>query len=236
MNFKTKLFLCAAPYIAAAGCAFGILTTAIQESDETSQALEGLKSEQEALSRKSFAAIKAQKKKEQLEKEISSLRDSVPKKPDIDLLNIDLEKMANEAGINFVSFTPPDAEALKRAGLDDKKEPDKKDKTKKETSKTASNKVNPSDLGLEKATMQIKLMGDYPALVEFIHKLESYQRIVGINMMEAYIPKKKESADKAESDSQEAELPDDSKPGEGDLQGDPKQLTISLLVNAYYLP
>lgn len=240
MNVKTKVFLCLAPYLAAAGCAFGVLTTAIQESDETRQALEGLQSEQETLSKKSFAAIKAQQKKAELEKEISSLRNAVPKSPDIDLLNIDLEKMANESGINLVSFVPPDQETLKKAGLDDKKDDKNKDKSKKpaEPNKANAPKINPSDLGLEKTTMQIKLMGEYPALVEFIHKLESYQRIVGISTLEAYIPKKKESKKEAGEgeENKGPELADESKPGDDDTQGNPKELAISLLVNAYYLP
>jgi len=248
MDLRTKAILCIVPFLVAAYVGFALAAPAVQLWQEKAAAVEEKRKEHEDLENKLRAKAKIQKEKADLNAAIDKLRDSVPKRPELELLNIDLEKMALESGIDIITFKEMDKDGLKTAGIQDeallekpslqkgKEEMAKKVKTamtpvtgpKKDGAK--EEKTGPPDTGLANLTLQIKVIGDYLSLMDFVKKLETYQRVVALTSIDSHIPKKMKEAKATK------ELPDDATPSEDDEQGDTKRLQTTILLTTYYLP
>jgi Tfp pilus assembly protein PilO len=251
MDVRTKAIVCVLPFAIAGYLGFALAAPAITTWQEKSATLEAKKKEEEELKTKLLARAKLQKEKKEIETSIDSLRGAVPKKPELELLNIDLEKMATESGMEVISFKEPDGETLKKAGIEDKAPEAPSMQKGKEA---MANKVKAAmapvtgpagaaakaaggatasadpDAGLAKVTMQVKVMGDYLGLMELVKKLETYQKVVAISSLEFHVPKKQETKKGV------IELPDDVAPKEDDIQGNAKELQITFLLTSYYLP
>lgn len=272
MDVKTKMAVCVLPFVIAGGVGFALAYPAYNEYATKASAVEEKKTEAADLEGKLVNRNKVAKEKKDLDSTINQLRSSVPRRPDTELLNLDLEKMALESGLEMVAFKEADKDLKKRAGIpeeDTSADGTNMSKGKDKLAARVKNTVGaagaaaagagaavagaaagaagakagakpgaadagktppPPDAGLLKAIMQVKLIGDYKSLMTFVHKLETYQRVVAISEVKTTIPKASKDSKKA------SELPDETEPNEDEAQGNPNQLNISLVLTAYYLP
>jgi Tfp pilus assembly protein PilO len=251
MDIKIKALLAIAPF-AIAGTVGGTMAyPAYQDYSAKQTTLEEKKHEEEELQTKLAGKAKLLNEKKEMEAALEKLRGSIPKKPDLELLNIDLEKMCTESGMDLVSFKEADKEQLKSLGEEDPSAGKTsaqllKDKI-KGTAKTAtaasanggegsagSGKKGASatpDTGLSKVVASVKCIGDYAGLMDLVRKMETYQRVITISELKTGVPKKV-AADK----NKKVELPDDGSLSDTEEAGDYRRLNVSFLVTTYYLP
>lgn len=119
MDIKVKALLAIAPFGIAIAAGVCLTMPAFEEYNTKSATVDEKKHEQEELVTKLNGKAKLTREKVQIEASVAKLRNNVPKKPDIELLNIDLEKMCDESGLDLVSVGEPDKETLKKAGLEE---------------------------------------------------------------------------------------------------------------------
>lgn len=245
MDHRVKAVVVVIPFIVAISLWFMLTAPAIQEANDKSQQVEDKQREYQDLQAKLASRAKLQKERQQIEEEISRLRSSVPKSPDLDLLNIDIEKMCLDSNLEVLFFGMPPKEGLDKLGLTDEEvkeqvasmEPPKPAPKVDPKAKPGATPAKPeekkptsaeAEAGLSKKILVLRTMGDYPAMVEFVRKLETYQRVVGIVSMKVFVPKKQSSTT--------PELPDEVPPSEDEPQGNTKRLVMQLVLKAYYLP
>lgn len=256
MDIKIKAVLAIVPFGAAVAIAMTMAMPAWDEYSNKVTQVEGKKSEQEQLQTKLNGKTKLQREKKLIEDQLAMLKDNIPSKPDLQILNLDLEKMCNEAGLDLIAFKEADKEALKKAGIASESEEvtDNQNSLKKQVKgniakatagTTGGNPGTPGakkdkdkevpDAGLKKVYVEVKAIGDYAGLLQLARKLETYQRVVQITEVRATIPGKAKNAATKDLFTTR-ELPDDNVPAEGDLQGDHKRLNLGFLLAAYYQP
>jgi Tfp pilus assembly protein PilO len=119
MDIKIKILACVAPFGIAAAVGFTLLQPAVTEYQDKASNVEKKQQEKTELEGKLANRGKIQKEKKDLEDAIAALRGSVPKKPELDILNIDLEKMALDSGMDLVAIKQPGKDELKKAGIED---------------------------------------------------------------------------------------------------------------------
>ncbi|HEY9792656.1 MAG TPA: hypothetical protein V6D22_19805 [Candidatus Obscuribacterales bacterium] len=263
MDFKMKIVCAVAPFGIAAAVGFSLLQPAFQDYTEKAQNVDTRKHDSEELTAKLADRGKIMKEKTELEAAIESLRGSVPKDPGLDILNIDLEKMALDSGLDLISITAPNKEVLKKAGIADDAEPTTLGSTMAKNKEALANKVKaaaapasaaaaaiagagskgaaaakaPPDAGLAKNILQVKLLGSYSNLMTFTHKLETYQHVLAISDLHVSLPRgAKGTAALAANPWQSKTLPDDSDINEADPPGDPDALNVTMMITSYYLP
>lgn len=255
MDVKIKAVLAILPFGIAIAVGSSLAYPAYTDFTAKAQQVDDKKKEQDELQTKLTARARIQKEKVEMERDISALRDSVPKKAEVEMLNIDLEKMCVESGVDLVSFRSPTSEELKKSGAADP--PPESAGTNMSKGKAAlANKVKDTlapvsgaagaaaaaasgakpkissspDAGLSKFNMQIKVIGDYAGIMQLAKKLESYQRVIAIADLQTSVPKKEANT------ASKGELPDDAVPTESDEVGDYHRLNGTFMITAYYLP
>ena len=249
MDIKVKIAAVLGLFVVAGGVGFSLAWPAYEEWTAKASQLEEKKNEESTLDTKLANSAKIQREKQETEAAIEALRGAIPKKPELEILNIDLEKMCKESNVDLVAFKEADTQTLKDAGLDDDTIKMKtsaqalKDKIKGKvgTAQAASSggaaqakkdKDDNTGTGLSKLILSVKCIGDYADIMKLIRRMETYQRVVAITEVKASIPK----LVKAEK-GKKLELPDiDQQPSETEEQGDYHRLNCSLLLTAYYLP
>ncbi|MBI4532916.1 MAG: hypothetical protein HY711_03130 [Candidatus Melainabacteria bacterium] len=230
MQAKEKVLICAFPYLAGGALWFALTNPAFMAAQDKNNELAEKKKEHVELTTKLAELARLEKEHKSLEEDIQHLRNSVPKSPDLDLFLVDFEKMCLELGMDIISIESPEREKQKLSesveqevlslsggsainalgAIKDQVTPGPK------AAKTPQKaKVGPeADIGLSKLVKQVTVTGDYPNFLELMRKLESYQRVIGINQVEAEIPPEV---------------------GKGKIQ-DVRNLVVSFLMTAYYLP
>lgn len=236
MSPLIKIVICIAPFLIAAYVGFSMLQPSIEEAGLRETEVNEKKAEAETLQRKISDESKMQAKQKQLEADIASLRDSVPKSPDMDLFTIDLEKMCKEAGMDLISIGPSKVDP--NAPVEDKSSKLKKSQDKlKNALKATGTDAKASDKDeedappaneLEETSRQVVVTGDYNGLQKLVHELETYQRVIKINDITSRVPKKETG--------KEIKLPDEAIPSENEPVGNPNMLYISMNLTTYYLP
>lgn len=252
MDVKLKALLAIVPFGIAVAVSSSLAYPAYSDFAAKAQQVEDKKKEQDDLKTKLAARARIIKEQKEIETSIAALRDSVPKQADVEMLNIDLEKMCTESDVELVSFRSASQEELKKAGLEEKPEAAGSNMTKGKAALASKVKdamapvtggaakgagagsmpktSNSTDSGLSKFNMQVKVVGDYAGIMKLAKKLESYQRVVAISELVTSVPKK------TKTDKETGELQDDAVPAESDDLGDYHKLNGSILLTAYYLP
>lgn len=125
--------------------------------------------------------------KHALENDINSLRNAVPKAPYVDLLMLDLERMASESKVNILALEQPDKQSqIEPNDLEELMKP-ARDKMAKipaiikplaATAPGAKPAETPNPLGLKQVTKRLFVTGEYKDLIAFVKHLESYQRVL----------------------------------------------------------
>jgi Tfp pilus assembly protein PilO len=153
---------------------------------------------------------RAEQEKQTLESQIQSLRGSVPKSPELDLLVLDLEKLCQSCDLDLVGVENLGSDAL----LQIKNANDQKAKESggllaigsKVLPKPApipAAKIDTADqTSLKTLPKQVFVTGSYDNFIRLMRKLESYQRVIGINNVSVALPSadnesKAQAADKA---------------------------------------
>lgn len=255
MDVKVKGLIAIAPFGIAIAVGTSLAMPAYTEFSDKSAQADERKVQQEELQTKLAGKAKIQREKKDIEDLIEKLRANVPKKPELELMNIDVEKMCDESDVDLISFGTPTKDDLQKAGVDDKmlEEAQKaKDKLKQglKAAATAASgggiqtaptpppkpgekKEESPDAGLLKSWVQVKIIGDYAGIQKLCKKLETYQRTVNITQMKASVPKREKTIDMKNP---KHELPDEAPLTEAEEQGDHRRLNATLLITAYYLP
>lgn len=236
-----KIVIVLVPFIIAAYVGFSMLQPAMDEATTKEASVTEKRTEAETLQSKLSGEARASKRKAELEKELSSLRESVPKTPETDLFTIDLEKMCKDAGMDLISIGAPNKDNAAPAAEDKSSYLKKKQDRLKNALKggatadakdAAEEDSEPPAPELEETQKQIVVTGDYNGLQKLVHELESYQRVIKINQITSRVPKKETSPTKDAP----VKLPDDAAPGEADQLGNPNMLYIAIDLTTYYLP
>ncbi|MBY0356716.1 MAG: hypothetical protein K2W82_01840 [Candidatus Obscuribacterales bacterium] len=229
MSFNLKIILAVVPVLIAGYVLFSLFPPVWEEVSSKSKVIEEKQGEKSSLDDKLATRGKLIQRKRKLEQSISMLRESVPKNPDLEMFNLDLEKMCEKAGVDLISIAPP-KENKKKAGAKEtflgKKEDDSKTKAKDDKNKTATEPPKPQS-ELSEFEQQVVLTGSFNGLQKLLHELETYQRVVKVKELISHIPKRD---DKAQA------LPADQQVGADEEPGDPEHLYISLRIIAYYSP
>jgi Tfp pilus assembly protein PilO len=199
MQTREKILLCVVGYIIAVVLWFSGASQALTEHQTKSDELDAKLKEQTELKIKLSDLSRLQQEKVKLEGEIDQLRGSVPKSPDIDILIIDLEKMALESGLDLVSVEEPDKDKLRATEAADQeaaapkgaKAPPKPDEGPRALGPApGADKAKPVEVetGLVKQFMIVSAQGNYAGAVEFMKKLQAYQRVIGVSQVEVGYP------------------------------------------------
>jgi Tfp pilus assembly protein PilO len=234
MQFRDKILLCGAPYLVAGFLWFGVTSPALVADQEKNGELAEKQKEHIDLTTRLSDVQRQQEERARLDREIGDLRGSVPKSPDIDILLIDLEKMCLSSNMDIVGIEPPEKEKEKlaqeseptaQAGGAPQARPGLALGQQQLGQALAGNvpgraagaaKAGPGapvETGLSRLVKQVTVTGDYPGLVELMKKLESYQRVISVNQVEAEVPQ--------EVSQKKAAV---------------RHLMVSFLMTAYYLP
>lgn len=174
--------------------------------------------------------------KRTLEGDINSLRNSVPKAPYLDLLMLDLERMASESKVNILALEQPEKASgpSETNDLEELMKPIKPNQSKvlpqlkpfvapTPTASNAKPAEAPNPLGLKQVTKRLFVTGEYQDLIAFVKHLETYQRVISLKDLSVAIAAGDNTASKnaAAERAQKLKL---TKP------------VMSFLLNVYYLP
>ncbi len=171
------------------------------------------------------------KERDALVSDIASLRNAVPKAANLDLLLIDLEKLATQANVDMIGVETPGSEDLKASQkemgelLEDiKGKPQKPSATAAKPAPVAAKPADVgSEFGLKQIDREVYITGSYASMVQFIRNIEAYERVMGVSHVVIALPKKesKGDADKASDRAKKLKL---------------DQPVMCFLLSVYYLP
>ncbi|MBC7999446.1 MAG: hypothetical protein IAF58_15955 [Leptolyngbya sp.] len=209
-----------------------LLYPTIIEDTEKSTDLTQHVQQKEQLDTKLKDRLKIAQEKQALEADIASLRNAVPKDANIDLLLIDLEKLALRAGVDLIGVEAPGAEDVKASQkdiMDMLGKPDPKNSAAAAEKKVSVSptKNKPADLGSELGLQQIDreifVTGNYSSMVQFVRNIEAYERIMGVSHVVIAVPKQdsRGESDKSSDRGKKLKL---------------SQPVMSFLLSIYYLP
>lgn len=232
MNSRTRLLIVLGPLLISLTAAFALVYPTFLEwqaaKDELAKQEDELRDLQGKLAEKAGLASNHKS----LEADINGLRNEVPRAPYLDLLMLDLERMANAAGVDIISVEKleeksnaaaadgADLEVLNSAGalVKDNKLLDKNKVQDKDKKTDAAN-----SMGVKQITRRLYLTGNYSALITFMKRLESYQRVLSVKELDVAIGARPDgqSQSPASQKAQKLKL---------------TQPVLSFLLNVYYLP
>lgn len=178
--------------------------------------------------------LRIDREKQALVADIASLRNAVPKEANVDLLLIDLERLAKQANVDLIGFETPGTEDVKESRkemvemLEDLKGKQAKPKP-KETKPAAAAPLasKPADvgseLGLKQIDKEVYVTGNYASMVQFVRNIEAYERVMGVSHVVIAVPKEEAKAetDKASDRAKKLKL---------------SQPVMCFLLSIYYLP
>ncbi len=264
MNVKLKIVVAILPFGMAAAIGASLAAPAYDEYTLKAEQVAAKKAEQEDMSAKLAGQAKLQKQKKEIEASVAILRENVPKKPELEILNIDIEKMCTESNLDMVAFGEPNKEALKKAGLDEEENAANAKKKIQAAAKTAGAAAATSGAAVTAAAgsatpaaartgaAAVKTNGLTTAdagLAKVTVQVKCIGDYAGlmdmVKKLETYQRVVTVSSLKAtlpkkvtkEGDKEKhPELPDENALTEADVQGDWKKMNISFLLTAYYLP
>ena len=174
--------------------------------------------------------------KRSLEGDINSLRNAVPKAPYLDLLVLDLERMASESKVNILALEQPEKASgnTETNDLEELMKPSKGAGQAKVLppikpfgagAAATNGKVveAPNPLGLKQVTKRLFITGEYQDLITFVKHLETYQRVISLKDLSVAI---------AASDNTQSK----NAAGERAQKLKSAKPVMSFLLNVYYLP
>lgn len=194
MEVYKQIGLCMAPLVGGVLVYSSLIGPVQVEVDSNGSQIESIEQQYNVLEIKLKQRQKLQAKQKSIHKEILRLRDSVPEKPDLDLLMLDLVKICdnNQVTLLGVETHDPKSRSKKKKGLIASlvhevggKMPQKETGSRKKVTRNRTNTKSKEDkdmdlLGLKHETRRVFITGEFNGLVGVLNNLEKYQRIVGI--------------------------------------------------------
>ncbi|HEY9715603.1 MAG TPA: hypothetical protein V6C72_19170 [Chroococcales cyanobacterium] len=237
MQQRERILIAMLPFLAAGALAYTLVKPALEEDQKQADALKDQKMQLDQLQNKVKQIGKAQSEQRHLESDIDSLRGSVPKSPELDLLIIDLEKMCSQCGVGLVAVEQPSADVMHQLDISKDELNDvaataeqgklslgsKSLPAKNNSQLKANEKAAVEQSPLKKAITQVFVTGEYAGLVDLMRKLESYERVIGIRNIAVAVPTQSLNVDQnpASDRAQRLKL---------------KQPLMSFIMTLYYLP
>lgn len=178
--------------------------------------------------------LRIDREKQALVADIASLRNAVPKEANVDLLLIDLERLAKQANVDLIGFETPGTEDVKEThkeinemleDINGKGAAKPKAKDAKQPAPIAAAKPADigSELGLKQIDKEVYVTGNYSSMVQFVRNIEAYERVMGVSHVVIAVPKQEAKADtdKASDRAKKLKL---------------TQPVMCFLLSVYYLP
>lgn len=193
-----KVALIAIPLLASGVLGATAVYPAFLEDQQKRSEVATRKQDNDRLLAKLRQKTQAEEERRNLESEISNLRGSVPKAPELDLFLIDLDKMCSETGVDLVAVENPEPESLK--ALDSSEEEVNKmveesqgkliGAKSADQKKDVSGKVieQPDQTALKKLVKEVYVTSDYDSIIKLMQKLERYQRVTGVRQVAIALP------------------------------------------------
>jgi len=193
MTPRNRLLLVALPLLFSTTAAFALTYPAVLDYQREKEELTKQETELADLKGKLVEKNALDNNRRMLQADIDNLRNEVPKAPYLDLLMLDLEKMAEQAQVDIIAVEKP-----LEVGAAGKVSADMADL---ETIEAATNKVTAANiaktmgvaekpgakvdppansLGVKQMTRKLYLTGEYNKLVDFMKHLEAYQRVLAV--------------------------------------------------------
>jgi Tfp pilus assembly protein PilO len=234
-NKNFLLILTFAPLALAITLGFSYVYPLYEESQRQHQELEEKRTELKTLEDKMAERARLGTTKKRLEDDITSLRNAVPQEPCLDLLMLDLSKMAGNSKVQILSLEGSDEKKSDSDGSADEdsdleevlsfaNRPKVKNKNKSETNKPQQAQTV-SPLGIKQLSRRVYITGNFADLINFLKELESYQRVLSIRDLSL-----------AQSLNQDFQSRDKSDAQEKAQHLKSNQPVMSFLLNIYYLP
>jgi len=192
MQRSTMIALTTAPYLGALLIFVTGLQPALQDLSMVTTEIEDRTKEYAILEQKVMQKHSLEARKASLTRQIARLRTSVPSRPDMDILMLDLEKISERSHTDLIGLEEPEIagndkkEGLKEDLMDHLvkevggKVPAKQAR-KPAPGQTPAEAVSEDPLGLKHVSRRVFISGSYQELLDFLSQLERYQRVVGIS-------------------------------------------------------
>lgn len=233
MKKTTRIIIAYLPYVFAGTVIFTSVYPITVEDQSKRTELSHQQNDLQKLKSKLGDRNKVLNEQALLETDITTLRAAVPKQPDLDILMLDLEKLCKQSGVDLISIEPPEQKALKdlKASETEMKsmheDSDGKlsmgSKTlKKATQTPGKSDAEPAPAGLKQIVRQVYLTGSYEGMVQFMTRLEHYQRVLKVAQVGISQPS--------------AEGGGNNPAGERGKKLKLNQPVISFIMTVYYLP
>ncbi len=206
MSQSMQMILAGFPYVLTIFLLLGYISPSFETASRTSAELKTLTDEFDRLAQKVKEREVLLEQKRVLDNDIQRMRAAVPPAPDMDILLIDIERLSTEAGTNLISVEPPSADGKKEksenimdsiiAEVGGRIAPPAKPPAAAQTPppKIPQPGVKPEEkreenpLGIQSVERRVFVSGSYAELVDFLKRLEAYQRIVGIRNLVIAMP------------------------------------------------
>ncbi len=233
MKKTSRIVIAYIPYIFAGAFLFTAVYPIMVEDQSKRTELTHQQNDLQKLKAKLGDRNKVLNEQAHLESDITTLRAAVPKQPDLDILMLDLEKLSKQSGVDLIAMEPPEQKALKELKASEAEmksmheDSDGKlsmgSKTlKKATQAPGKADLEPAPAGLKQVVRQVYLTGSYEGIIQFMARLEHYQRVLRVAQVGVSQP----------SDEGGANNP----AGERAKKLKLHQPVISFIMTVYYLP
>lgn len=203
MSRDMQIFLCVFPYLLAAVIFMTYVPMEWETSTRQATEISNLQAELARLGDKVKEKQQLLGEKARLDRSIQRMRAAVPSTPHMDILLMDLERLSDESDVDLIAVESPDLKDLKNKGQGNfmdsilqemgGKLPLQLGKIQQQQTPAAGKPATPvankppikveppvDPLGIQHMERRVFLTGDYNHLVDFLKRLESYERIVGI--------------------------------------------------------
>lgn len=209
MSNSMQMIVAGLPYLVTIFLLLGYISPSFESFLRTQGELKTLTDEFDRLSQKVKEKEVLLEQKRVLDKDIQRMRASVPPSPEMDILLIDVERLSDQAGTDLISVEPvTDKQKDKGENLMDSiisevggrmtvkpPVPGATVPAKVQTPPVATPagqkpEVKPEEnpLGIQHIERRVFVSGNYSQLVDFLKKLEAYQRIVSIRNLVIAMP------------------------------------------------
>ncbi len=198
MRTSYKILLCTVLFLFAAAISCFRVYPAFVEVEQKSADVKQRVDENRDLLKKLQDKKKTQEERNKLETQIQALRGSVPKSPELDLLVLDLEKLCHDCNLDLVGVENPDTEMLSQIkaseGEMQKLSNENAGKLSIGSKSLAKNEAASAkaeatvQATLKELPKQVFVTGTYENFIKLLHKLENYQRIIGVSNVSVALP------------------------------------------------
>jgi Tfp pilus assembly protein PilO len=239
MSRSMQIIICSLPYVITVFLLIGFVQPAWDMSSRSQSELQTLTIEFDRLAKKVKEKEVLIEQKHQLDQDIQRMRASVPARPDMDILLIDMERLSAESGTDLIAIEPADDKKKEKGeNLMDSiiaevggklapaaAKPGTSAKVRQPAIATKPEEASTQNvLGIQHIERRVYVSGSYGELMNFLKRLEAYQRIVGIRNLIVAMP------ENSEKEMLKTMASDKGKSLELD------QPVMTFLMSVYYLP